>query len=132
LLSKNIKIKIYITLILPVVLYGCDAWSVILRVEHRLMVFEYRMLRKIFGSKKDEVTRELGRLHNEELYDLYSSPNIMRVIKSRRMRLAGHLARMGRPLGRPRRRWEEDIKIDLQETWVGLIWLRIGTGGGLL
>jgi hypothetical protein len=96
LLSKNTKIKIYRTIILPVVLYGCETWSLTLREEHRRRVFENRVLRGIFGLKRDEVTGEWRRLHNEELYDLYSSPNIMRVIKSRRMRWAGHVARMGR------------------------------------
>jgi hypothetical protein len=99
------------------------------------------VLRWIFGPKRDEVTGEWRRLHNEELNDLYSSPNIIRVIKSRRMRWTGHIARMGegrgayrilvgrpegrRPLGRPRRKWEDDIKMDLQEVewgaWTGLI-----------
>jgi hypothetical protein len=102
--------------------------------------------------KRDEVTGEWRRLHNEELNDLYSSPTIIWVIKSRRMRWAGHVARMRkgrgayrilvgrlegrRPLGRPRHRWEDNIKMDLQEVgwgaWTGLTWLRIGTGGGLL
>jgi hypothetical protein len=115
-------------------------------------VFENRVLRGIFGSKRDGVTGEWRRLHNEELNDLYSSPNIIRVIKSRRMRWVGHVARMGegkgaysvlvgrpegrRPLGRPRRRREDNIKMDLQEmgwgAWTELCWLRIGTGGGLL
>jgi hypothetical protein len=120
LLSKNTKIKIYRSIILPVVLYGCETWSLTLREEHRLRVFENRVLRRIFGPKKDGVIGEWKRLHNEELNDLYSSPNIIRVIKSRRMRWAGHVARMGegrgayrilvgrpegrRPLGRPRRR----------------------------
>jgi hypothetical protein len=115
-------------------------------------MFENRVLRRICGPKKDGVTWEWRRLHNEELNDLYSSPNIIRVIKSRRMRWTGHVARMGegrgayrilvgrpegrRPLGRPRPRWEDNIKMDLQEVgwgaWTGLIWLRIGAGGRLL
>jgi len=137
LLSKNLKIKIYRTIILSVVLYGCETWSLTLREERKLRVFENMVLRRIFGPRKDEVTGELRRLHNEELNDLYSSPNIVRVIKSRRMRWAGHVARMGedrgvyrvlvgkpegkRPLGRPRRRWVDNIWMDLM--WVyGLDW----------
>jgi len=81
LLSKNLKIKIYRTIILPVVLYGCDTWSLILREERKLKVFENRVLRRVFGSKKDEVTGEWRKLHNEELRDLYSLPNIVRVVK---------------------------------------------------
>jgi hypothetical protein len=92
LLSKNLKIRIYKTVILPVVLNGCETWSVTLREEHRLRVFENRVLRRIFGSKRDEVTEEWRKLHNEELRDLYSSPSIIRIIKSRRMRWAGHVA----------------------------------------
>ena len=96
-----------------------------------LRVFENRVLRRVFGSKRDEVTGEWRKLHNEELSDLYSLPNIVRVVKSRRMRWAGHVARMAegrgvhrvlvgkpegrRPLGRPRHRWQDNIKIDLQE-----------------
>jgi hypothetical protein len=95
LLCKNVKIKIYITIILPVVLYGCESWSLTLREECRLRVFENRVLR-ISGPKRDEVTGEWRRLHNKELYALYSSPNIIRVIKSRRLRWGGHVARMGR------------------------------------
>jgi hypothetical protein len=135
LLSKNLKIKIYRTIILPIVLYGCETWSLALREERRLRVFENKVLRRIFGPRKDEVTGEWRRLHNEEINDLYSTPNIVRVIKWRRMRWAGHVARMGeergvytvlvwkperkRPLGRPRRRWVDNIKIDLQEVGCG-------------
>jgi hypothetical protein len=96
LLSKNLKIRIYKTIILPVVLCGCETWFLILRKEHGLRVFENRVLRKIFGSKKDEVTGDLRKLHNEELHDLYSSQSIIRIIKSRTMRWAVHVARMGR------------------------------------
>jgi hypothetical protein len=125
----------YRTIILPVVLYGCETWSVTLREEHRLRVFGNRVLRGIFGPKGDDVTGEWRKLHNGELHDLYSSPDIIRQIKSRRMRWAGHVARMGegrnvyrvlvgkpegkRPLVRPRRRWEDGIKMDLRETGWG-------------
>jgi hypothetical protein len=93
LISKNLKIKIYKTVILPVVLYGCKTWSLTLREEHRLRVFENRVLRKIFGPKREE-EGSWRKLHNDELHDLYSSPNIVGVIKSRRMRWAGYVARM--------------------------------------
>jgi len=85
-LSKNLKIKIYRTRILSVVLYGCEIWSLILREERRLRVFENRVLRRAFGPKRDEVTGEWKKLRNEELRDFYSLPNILRVVKSRRMR----------------------------------------------
>jgi hypothetical protein len=94
LLSKNLKIKIYTTIILPVVLYGCENWSLTLREERKLRVFENVVLRRIFGPRRDEVTGEWRRLHNEELNDLYSSPNIVGVIKLRRMRWAGHVVHM--------------------------------------
>jgi len=97
-LSKNLKIKICRTIILPVVLYGCEALTLTLREERKLRVFENMVLR-IFGARRDEVTGEWRRLHNEEVNDLYSSPNIVLVIKSRRMRLAGHVARMGEERG---------------------------------
>ena len=128
--------------VLPVVLYGCEAWSLTLREERKLRVFENMVLRRIFGPRRDEVTGEWRRLHNEELNDLYPSPNIVRVIQSRRMRLAGHVARMveergvyrvlvgkpegKRPLGTPRRRWMDNIRTDLEEVecgymdWIGL------------
>ncbi|KAJ4431742.1 hypothetical protein ANN_20345 [Periplaneta americana] len=159
LLSKNLKVRIYKTVILPVVLYGCETWTLTLREEQRLRVFENTVLRKIFGAKRDEVTGEWRKLHNTELHALYSSPDIIRNIKSRRLRWAGHVARMGesrnayivwaghvahmgesrnaysvlvgrpegkRPLGRPRRRWEVNIKMDLREVgyddreWINL------------
>jgi hypothetical protein len=115
-------------------------------------VFENRDLRRIFGPKRDEVTGEWRKLHSEELHNLYSSPDIIRQVKSRQMRWAGHVARMGeerkvykvlvgkpegkRTLGRPRRRWENGIRMDLREmtwgVWIGFDCLRTGTGGGLL
>ena len=95
LLSKNLKIKIYRTIILHVVLFGCETWSLTLREERKLRVFENMVLRGIFGPRRGEVTGEWRRLHKEELNDLYSSPNIVRVIKSRRMRWVGHVARTG-------------------------------------
>jgi hypothetical protein len=92
---KNIKIRIYKMIILPVVLYGCETWSLTSKEEHRLRMFENRVLKKIFGPKRDEVTEEPRKLHKVELRDLYSSPNIIKIIKSRIMRWAGHVARMG-------------------------------------
>jgi hypothetical protein len=117
LLSSNLKVKIYKTIILPVVLYGCETWSLTLREEHVLRVFENRVLIRIFGPKRDEVTGEWRKLHNEELHNLYSSRDIIRQVKSRGMRWVGHVAGMGeerkvykvlvgkpegwRPFGRP-------------------------------
>jgi hypothetical protein len=94
LLSKNVKIRIYKTIILPVVLYGCETSSLTLREEHRLRVFENRVLRRMFGPKRDEVTGVWKELHNKELHNLYSSPSIISTIKSRRIRWAEHVARM--------------------------------------
>jgi hypothetical protein len=125
-----------------VVLYGCETWSLALREEYKLWVFENRVLRRIFGPKRDGVTGGWRKLHNEELHNLYSSPSIIIIIKSRRMTWAGHVARMGekrnvygllvgkpegkRPLGRPRCRWIDNIEMDLLEIrfsvvdWIGL------------
>ena len=141
-LTKNIKIKIYRTIILLVVLCGCETWSVTVREERRLRVFENWVLRKTFGPNRDEVTGEWRKLHNEELNDPYSSPNIIWVVKSKRMRWAEHVAHMKkraevyrsfvekpeikRPRGRPSHRWEDDIKMDLQEVgWKGMGWTKM-------
>jgi hypothetical protein len=127
-----------------VVLYGCETRSLTLREEHRLRVFENRVLRRIFGPKRDEVKGEWRKLHNDQLRDLYSSPSIITIIKLRKMRWAGHVARMRekrnacrlfvgkpegkRPLGRPRRRWVDNIRMELGEVgwgdveWIGLAW----------
>jgi len=110
-----------------------------LREERRLKVFENRVLRRVFGPKRDEVTGEWRKLLNEELRDFYSLPNIVRVVKSRRMKWIGHVARMGeersvhrvlvgkpegkRPLGRPRHRWEDNIKMNLREVGRGGDWM---------
>jgi len=112
-----------------------------LREERRLRVFQNRVLRRVFGSKRDEVTGEWRKLRNEDLMNLYSLPNILRVVNSRRMRWVGHVARMGegrgmhrflvwkpegkRPLGRPRRRWEDNIKMDLREVGGGGDWMEL-------
>ena len=98
-LSKSLKIKIYRIIILSVVLYGCETWSLILREQRKLRFFENNLLRRIFGLRRDEVTGDWRRLHNKKLNDLYCLPNIVRVIKSRRMRWAGHVARMGEKRG---------------------------------
>jgi hypothetical protein len=98
LIPKNLKIKIYKTVILPVVLYGCETWSLTLREEHRLRAFENRVLRRIFGPKREE-DGSCRKLHNDELHNLYSTPNIVGVIKSRRMRGAGHVVRMAEGRG---------------------------------
>jgi hypothetical protein len=143
LLSENLKTKICRTIIL-LVLYGSENWSLTLREGRRLRVFENRVLR-VFGPKRDEVTGEWRELRNEDLNDRYSVPNIVRVVKSRRMRWAGRVARMGEergvhrvlvgkpegksPLGRLRRRREDDIKMGLQEVGGGW-WGLDGVGSG--
>jgi hypothetical protein len=96
LLSKDVKIRIYKIIILPVFLYGCETLSLALRKKHRLKVFESRMLRRIFGQKRDEVTGEWIKLHNEKLHNFRSFPSIIRMIKLRWMRWADHIAQMGR------------------------------------
>jgi hypothetical protein len=97
-ISRNLKIKVYKTVILPVVLYRCETWFLTLREEHRLRVFENRVLRRIFGPKREE-DGSWRKLHNDEIHNLYYSLNIFRVIKSRRMRFKGHVARMGEGRG---------------------------------
>jgi hypothetical protein len=92
LLSKNLKVRIYKTIVFPVVLYGCETWSLTVREEHKLRVFENRVLRTIFGPKRDGVTGGWRKLHNEELHNFYPTPSIIRIIKSRRMGWAGHVA----------------------------------------
>jgi hypothetical protein len=140
LISKKLKIKIYKTVVLPVVLYGCETWSLTLGEEHRLREFLRTVLR-VFGPKREE-DGSWRKLHNYELHSLCSSWNIVRVIKSRRMRWAGHVARMGegrdayrvlvgrpegkRPLGRPRSRRENNIKVDLRERGIdGANWIQL-------
>jgi hypothetical protein len=120
-----------------VVLYGCETWFLTLREEYKVTVFENRVLRRILGPKRDGVTGGWRKLYNEELHNLYSSPSIIGIIKSRRMRWAGHVARMGekrnvyrllvgkpegkRPLGRPRCRWIDNITMDLLETGLNVV-----------
>jgi hypothetical protein len=139
--KKKLKLKINKTVILPVVLHGSETCSLTLREEHRLRVSENRVLRRIFGPKMEE-NGSWRKLHNDELHNLYSSLNIVRVIRSKRMRWAGHVARMGegrgvyrvlvgrtegkRPLGRLKSRWEDNIKVDLRETGIdGANWIQL-------
>jgi len=132
--------------------YGCETWSLTLREEHRLRMFENRVLRRIFGSKRDEVIGEWRKLHYEELNDLYCSSSIVQVIKSRRMSWVGHVARMEREDAYTGFWWGnlrepghlEDPRVDGRiilrwifrkwdvGVWTGSIWLRIGTVGGHL
>ena len=112
LLSNNLKIKIYRTIILSVVLYGCETWSLTLREERKLRVFENMVLRRIFGPRREDVMREWRRLHYKEINDLYYSPNIVRVIKWRRVRWAGHVARMGEERGYVGSWWGNRREID--------------------
>jgi hypothetical protein len=148
----NIKIKIYKTIILPFVLCGCKSWSLTLREEHRLRMLENRVLRRIFEPKEDKVIGEWRKLHNGELHNLYSSPDIIRRRKSKRTRWAGYVAYMEedskvykilvgkpkekKPLRRLGYRWEDGIRMDLWEVgggrgWSGFTWLRMGTSGRL-
>ena len=136
------KVKTYKTIILPVVLYGCEILSLISKEEHSLRLFVNKELTKILGAKRDEITGEWRKLHNAELHALHTTRNVIRNLKSRRVRWPGHVARMeqtrnayrvlvGKPegkrsLGRPRRRWEDNIKMDLREVgcdprdWIAL------------
>jgi hypothetical protein len=125
LLFENVKIRIYKTIILPVVLYGCETWSLTLREDYRLRVLEKTVLGRIFRPKRDEVTEGWRKLHSEELRKLFSSPSIIRMMKSRRIGWAGHVTEMGqkrtaygilvgkpegkKSLRRPRRRWVDNI-----------------------
>jgi hypothetical protein len=147
LLSRNVKVKIYNTIIIPVVLYGCESWYLTLIEEHRLRVFENRVLRRIFGPKRDEVTREWRQLHSENLHNLYSSPDINRQVYSRRIVCAGHAARMGkerqvykvlvgkpegkRPLERTRRRCEDGIRMHLRVIGLEVVdWIQMAQNRG--
>jgi hypothetical protein len=139
-LSINVKTRIYKTVILPVILWGCENWSLALRKKHRPRVFENRVLRRIFGQKEDEVIGGSRKQHNEELHNLYGLPSIIRMIQSRKMRGAGHVACMGekrnwilmgklegkRPLGRPRRMWKDNIRMDLRDIgWGCMDWIEL-------
>jgi hypothetical protein len=142
-IKETMKFKIYETVIFPVLLYGCETWSLTLREEHILRVFENIVLRRIFGPEREE-DRSWRKLHIDELHVVYSVPNIVRVTKSRRMSWAGLVACKGegrgvygvlvgrhegkRPLGRPKYRWE----IEGMMWGTGFGWLRIGSSGGLL
>jgi hypothetical protein len=133
--KEDKKSRVYRTKILPVALYGCEIWSLILREENSTRMLENRLMRRILGPKRDKMTGGWIKLHSEELHDLYSSPSIIRIIESRRMRWAGNAERMGekrnayrllvgkqegkRPLGRPRRRWIDNITMNLVDVGWG-------------
>jgi hypothetical protein len=141
-LSKNLKIRIYKTIILPLAVYGCETWSLTLREKCKLRVFENRVLRRISGSQRDGVGGGWSKLHNDELHDLYSSASVIKISTSKRIMWAGYAARKGekrnvyrvlvgkpevkKPLGRPRRRWMDSIKLELVGIerggvdWIGL------------
>jgi hypothetical protein len=142
LLSKNLKIKTYKTIILPFVLYGGKTWSLTLREENRWTVYKNRVLWRMFGPNWEEVVEGWSIMDKVGRHNLYTSPNISRVIKSRRIRWAGHVALMGAmrniysilvgklegesPFGRPRRRWEDNITMDLKETgWECVDWIHL-------
>jgi hypothetical protein len=142
LLSRNLKVKIYKTIILPVVFIGVKLGPLTLREEHKLRAFENRVLRRIFGPNREEVTGEWGKFLSGELHSLYPSHDIIRQAKSRRMSWAGHVARMRggrkvyrglvgkpegkRPLERPRRRWKNGLKMDLRKIGYGSMeWIRL-------
>jgi hypothetical protein len=129
------------------VLHGCETWCLTLREEHRLRVFENRVLRRIFGPKVDEIIAYWRKLHNEELHNLYSSPDVIRMITSRRMRWESHIARMGkkrnayrilvgkpegkRPQGSPTHKWENNIKIGFRKVgWGGMDWIDLAQDRG--
>jgi hypothetical protein len=130
LLSRNVKVKIYKTIILPVVLYGCETWSLTIREEHKLRVFENRVLRRIFGPKREEVTGK-WKICTMRNFVICTHPQIS--LGKSRLGWAGHVARMGekikmykvmvgkpegkRPLGRPRRRWEDGVRMDWKLAW---------------
>jgi hypothetical protein len=152
LLSRNLRVKIYKTIILPPILYRCEPWSLTLRQEHRLRAFENRVLRSISGPKRDEVTGDWRKMHSGKLHNLFSTPDIIWQIRSRRMLWAGHVARMeeernvyrvlvGKPEGKIHL---EDQGIDgrmgskwtlgrlVGRVWSGFAWLRIGIVGRML
>jgi hypothetical protein len=129
--SKNVKLRMYKTLILSVVLYGCETWSLTWKEGHRLRVFENRVLRRIFWPKRVEVTGGWRKLHIEELHNLYSSPNqgewdvqaySTHGGERNACRVLAGKPEGKRPIEKPRRRWEYNIKMDLRELWRCTLW----------